>query len=144
MRRRASVLNKLPALEWIGLPKHASVPVFALFFAALLSTIPINAHQFVSKLGSFGSDTNIIRIQRFRRRDLVYVAHTANERSQVFDKDGKSVFKSGVAENNDDQWNSPLAEGDRATFIFNGYCRFQAFSSRQVVDQICSYRFTLF
>jgi hypothetical protein len=44
----------------------------------------------------------------------------------------------------DDQWNGPSAKGSRPRPILNGYFHLPAFSSQQVVDQIDSYRITLY
>ena len=134
----------LRAFDWIGLLKRPSVAIFALFFAALLSTIPINTQKLALKFFPFGSNTNNNGIQKFQPGDLVYVAHTANERSQVFDKDGKFVFHAGVADNDNDQWNRLSVGWGQATFIFNGYFQLPAIACRQIVDQISYYRFTLF
>jgi hypothetical protein len=162
MTWQSSVATKLPAFHRIALPKRASVLAFALFLAALLSTVPLNPQHFVSKFSPgrgqlnaslgiaievdnvWAADTNNNRVQMFQPEDLVYVADTADERSQVFDQDGKLTYQSGVAENNDDQWNSISVGWGQPALFRIGYFQLPAFVFLQVVDQISSYRFILY
>jgi hypothetical protein len=124
---------ELRASEWIGLPKRASVSVFALFFAALLSTVPINAQQFVSKFGSGRGELNT-QPGTAIGVDSAWAAVTNNNRTH----------RSRVADNNDNQWNG-LAVGLGQPALFRiEYFQLPAFVFVQVVDQIGSYRFTLY
>ena len=165
MRWQSSVTNKLPALKWIGLPIGASLPVFVLFFAALLSTVPFNAQQVASKFLSFDSEhkqlntslgvvvgvdsvwaatANSNWIQESLTGALAYVADTANDGIEVLAKHGKFVFQSPVAETNDDLGNSLSVGWDQRALFRIGYFQLPAFVFLQVADQICSYRFTLY
>jgi hypothetical protein len=129
------VVAYLVAFDWIRVPKRASVPVFALFFAALLCTVPINAQQVASKSLSFGSGRGQLNAQPGIGIgvDSAWAAATNNDR----------IHRSRVADNNDDQWDGPsVGRGQPALFRI-GYFQLPAFASRQVVDQICFYRFTL-
>ena len=136
MRWQFFVAYELRAFDWIGLFKRPSVPVFALFFAVLLSTVPINAQQFASKFLSFDSGHEHLNTSLGTAvgLDSVWAAVTNNNR----------IHRSGEADNNDDQWNSlPVELGQPALFRI-GYFQLPAFVFRQVVDQICSHRFTLY
>jgi hypothetical protein len=135
MRVQSPVANELPALEWIGLFKRPLVPVFALFFAVLLSTLPINAQQVASKFLSFDSRHEQLNTSLGIAIgvDSVWAAATNDNRTH----------RSGVADNNDDQWKSlSVGPGQPALFRIE-YCQLPAFASLQV-DQIFSYRFILY
>ena len=136
MRWQFFVAYELRAFDWIGLFKRPSVPVFALFFAVLLSTVPINAQQFASKFLSFDSGHEHLNTSLGTAvgLDSVWAAVTNNNR----------IHRSGEADNNDDQWNGLSVGPGQPTFILSGYFQFRDFVFLQVVDQICSYRLTLY
>ena len=132
MRWQSSVANKLPALEWVRAPKRASVPVSALFFAALLSTVPINAQKIALKFGSLGSGPGHLKA-------LLGIPIGVDSVRAACTNDNR--IKKLLPGNQD-----PIV---RPAIGFSGSRESQsvlpmpAFASRQV-DQICSYRFKLF
>jgi hypothetical protein len=136
MRWQFFVAYGLHAFDWIGLPKRASVPVFALFFAALISTVPLNAQQFASKSLPFDSGHEWLNAPPGIPIGLDSARAVVTNNNQT--------HRSRVADNNDDRWNSQRVEGSRPALLRIGYFQLPAFIFRQVVDQICSYRFTLY
>ena len=130
------VAYELRAFGWMGLFKRPSVPVFALFFAALLSTVPINAQQVASKFLSIDSAHEQLNTSLGIAVgvDIARVAVTNDNRTH----------RSRLADINDDPWNSlSVVRGQPALFCVE-YCQLPAFIFLQLVDQICSYRFTLY
>lgn len=128
--------DESPAFDCLGAPKRASVPVFALFLAALLSTVPIDAQRVASKFGSFDSGRGQLNTSLGIAvgADSAWAAATDNNR----------IHQSRVADNNDDQWNSQSVGLGQSSLFRIGYFQVPAFASRQVVDQIGSYRFILY
>jgi hypothetical protein len=141
------VAKELPVFDWSGAAKRrALLPIFALIFAALLSTVPSNAQQFTSKFISLGSLREQLNISPGLAigADSVRAAAMGNNRIQVFHQDRDFVYRSRVAETSDYQSNLHSLVWAWAAYINNGYYQLPAISCLQVVDQISSYRFTLY
>lgn len=153
--------KELPVFDCVGTPKRALLPVFALLFAAMLSTVPFNAQQLKLKFVSMGllSEQLNISLGIDSGVNSVWAAAMDNNRIQSFitanpdiaylstDTSVSIVDKHmlpNVTETNDDQSNLPSVVWARATYIHNGYFQLSAFTCPLVVDQICSYLFTLY
>ena len=158
-----SVMAKeLPVFDSAGAPKRALMPLFVLFFAVLLSTVPFNAQPFTPKFVSLGSlseqligslviaigvdnvwvvavDNN--RIERYLSGYPDTIDRPATSSSATVDDQS---MLANVTETYDDQSNLASVVWARAKYILNGSFQLTAFTCLQLVDQICSYRFTLY